>query len=61
MALHADKVVIRTLAPSDKEAIIAIDQAVSGRQRTNYIESKLVWATEDKGVPLAEIFFTVGT
>ncbi len=49
MKIDVDKLVIRPLSNADKDAILQIDKAVSGKERASYIEGKFFRATEDKG------------
>jgi ribosomal protein S18 acetylase RimI-like enzyme len=49
MKIDIDKLVIRPISNADKEAILKIDGAVSGKERVSYIEAKFFRATEDKG------------
>lgn len=49
MKIDVDKLVIRPISNADKEAILEIDRAVTGKERASYIEAKFFRATEDQG------------
>ncbi len=49
MKIDVDKLIIRPISNADKDAILQIDKAVSGKERISYIEGKFFRATEDKG------------
>lgn len=49
MKINVRNLVIRPLSNVDKEAVLEIDRAVSGKERASYIEAKFFRATEDKG------------
>ena len=48
MKIDLRKLVIRPISNADKEAVLEIDRAVSGKERAGYIEAKFFRATEDK-------------
>ena len=49
MSFDLSKLIVRPIVHEDREAILAIDRAVSGIERKSYIEAKTFWATELKG------------
>jgi len=48
MKIDTRKAVVRPMTHADKNAVLEIDRAVSGKERTGYIEAKFFRATEDK-------------
>jgi hypothetical protein len=42
------KLVVRPMTHADKKAVLEIDRAVSGKERTGYLEAKFFRVTEDK-------------
>lgn len=48
MKIDTRKLVVRPMSHADKAAVLEIDKAVSGKERTGYIEAKFYRATEDK-------------
>ena len=56
MSLDSSKISVRPMKDTDRDAVVEIDKAVAGRERSDYIASKLAWATaENRGVPLASL------
>jgi predicted N-acetyltransferase YhbS len=48
-----NEIVVRTLAPDDRDAVIDIDGRVMGRRRTEFLEAKLRQAATDTGIAVS--------
>jgi len=49
-ALSRDRVVVRSLAPADLDAIVAIDRRITGHDRTAYYRRKVAEVIDEAGV-----------
>ncbi len=55
-----NEIVVRTLAPGDRDAVIDIDGRVMGRRRTEFLEAKLRQAATDTGIAVSLVAETDG-